>query len=231
MILDERAGEVFVLVDALDECEESKRTDLLRSIKKLFQSFPEAAKGRFKFFITCRPEINDIEGGTVGAGISFRMGCGNINDDLSKYINLKVNDLGYPDPLRGNVRNALMHRAGGTFLWVSLMVADIKDTLMHEVEDKLKSLPNGLDDTYDQIFNRIPDGKRKTAQFILHCMVAAQRPLRKIEIEIAFATSKVGSIPPRQKLATYADIYKPGSSILYVGSSVVSVRKAYNTQS
>ena len=60
MLRDHRAGEAFVLVDALDECEPSMRNDLLRSIEELFDTRQTGRTGKFKFLITCRPNINDV---------------------------------------------------------------------------------------------------------------------------------------------------------------------------
>jgi hypothetical protein len=57
MLRDERAGDVFILVDALDECERSTRETLLCSIRKLFESSSAAGLGKFKLLITCRPRI------------------------------------------------------------------------------------------------------------------------------------------------------------------------------
>jgi hypothetical protein len=183
MLRDDRAGEVFVLVDALDECELSMRNDLLRSIEQLFDSRQTGRTGRFKFLITCRPNIDDIKDTLKGVGISLDVDSGEINSDLSEYINVKVDDLavkrGYARDLREEVRDALMREARGTFLWVSLMLADLKEIPQYEVKKKLKTLPKGLDDAYARILAQIPERRRKDAWFLLLCMVAAQRPLKK----------------------------------------------------
>lgn len=108
MLRDHRAGEVFVLVDALDECELSTRNDLLRSIEELFDSSQTSRTGRFKFLITCRPKIDDIEDALKGVGTSLAIDSGEINSDLSEYINVKVDDLadkrGYEPDLKNEVR-------------------------------------------------------------------------------------------------------------------------------
>jgi hypothetical protein len=93
MLRDHRAGEIFVLVDALNECEPSMRNDLLRSIEELFDSRQTERIGRFKFLITCRSNINDIEDALKGVGTSLDVDSAAINSDLSKYIDVKVDDL------------------------------------------------------------------------------------------------------------------------------------------
>ncbi|KAM3548408.1 hypothetical protein ARSEF4850_009431, partial [Beauveria asiatica] len=220
-MLKKCAGEVFILIDALDECESSTRQALFVSIKKLFQSSPAEGSGKVKLLITCRP---DIEGQLQNSGTSLRVDSANINNDLTEYIDTKVNemrDIGgheYPLHLKETVRTALRSRAEGTFLWVSLMLAELGGVLMRHVEEKLKDLPQELDGIYVKILNRIPCKDRKTAKFILQCMVAARRPLKKAEIQTALATWETGSIRRGEDLAIYGDILSTCSSILHVSS-------------
>ncbi len=108
MLADKQAGEVFVLVDALDECESSQRKGFLQGIKELVRSPPMT--GKFKFLVTCRPEIRDIEDELEGVG------------NLSEYIDFKVNHLASRrgwEGVKDMVKKALKHESGGTFLWVS----------------------------------------------------------------------------------------------------------------
>ncbi|KAJ2969423.1 hypothetical protein NQ176_g8672 [Zarea fungicola] len=213
MLRDERAGEVVILVDALDECESPAREKLLVELKHYFSSSHGGSLGRTKLLITSRPGTHDIERQLKVVGTSLRMDSAEINDDLSEYIDNRVNEMtdfdgnGYPPLLQKKVRSALKDKAGGTFLWVSLMLAELGSVLMSEVEEKLKDLPRGLDNVYAAILDRIPARNRETAQFILWCMVAARRPLKEVEIQAAFAAWKTGSALNGQELSIYKDIF------------------------
>ncbi|KAJ6780463.1 hypothetical protein PWT90_01829 [Aphanocladium album] len=224
MLDDKRAGEVFILIDALDECEISTRENLLRSIGDLFQPLPTAKTGQLKILVTCRPDIGDIENELTSLGVLLRMDSADINNDLSKYIDAKVDELAtkkkYTRQIRDDVTDTLKREAGGTFLWVSLMVAELgrPEVRMLHVRTRLQNLPHGLDDTYAAILDRVPAENREPAQFILRCMAAARRPLRKAEIQTAFATWKTGSIQCEEDLDVYADILSVCSSILYLSS-------------
>ena len=99
------------------------------------------------------------------------------------------------------------------------MLADLKEIPQYAVKKKLETLPKGLDDTYARILAQIPEGRRKDAQFLLLCMVAAQRPLEKKEIATAFGTWANDSIPPRQDLNKYADVCSACNSIIYLDSA------------
>ena len=218
MLRDERAGEVFILIDALDECERSTREALLRGLKKLFQASPKSG-GKFKFLITCRPEINDIEFELDGVGIPLRMDSTKVNADLSRYIDHKAGELArtknYSTLLENDVKKVLKSQATGTFLWVSLMLKKLKSIPNSDVRDTLKDLPEGLDETYSEILNRnIPEEGRERARFLLFSMVAARRPLKKKEIAASFALWKHKSVLQSQDLRDYMDICSSCSSII-----------------
>jgi ankyrin repeat protein len=212
------AGDVFVLIDALDECAPLLRKDLLVSINRLF-SKESTPSERFKFIIACRPD-EDIENFLNPVGVSLRVNSSNINLDLSDYIDQKVEELSvqinYSLDLKAKVRDALSDNAQGTFLWVSLMVANLKEVLQYDVEETLETLPNGLDETYARILVSIPEKQQRPAQFLLCLIVAAERPLGTYDIAAAFGTWKTGSIPPDDRLHEFSDIRLTCSSILHV---------------
>ena len=221
MLQNEHAGEVFILVDALDECDRSTRKGLLLGIKDLFQESSKSGR-KFKLLITCRPNIIDIENELARVGVPLRMDLGKVNNDLSEYIDDRVKELAimrtYGD-LQKDVKIALMGQAGGTFLWVSLMLDELKETPTHEVRDKLKNLPKGLAETYRRILDNISNERREDARFLLRSMVAAQRPLKKKEIATSFALWKNHSILPSQNVHVYADIYAWCSSIIHLNDA------------
>ncbi|KAK8912864.1 Ankyrin repeat domain-containing protein 17 [Metarhizium anisopliae] len=222
MLLDERSDKVFVLIDALDECEASTRKDLLSWIQIISQLSPAGDSGKIKILLTCRPHINDIEDELQDVGTQLQMGSAEINHDLAKYIDDRVDELAnrkhYPPSLKQKVIETLKRESGNTFLWVSLMIAELKTTLKHKVEEKLNRLPHGLDNTYSTILDRIPYENRENAQFILRFMVAALRPLEKTELQAAYATWKTNSILSGEDMQLYSDILSVCSSILHAGS-------------
>ena len=220
MLRDERSGEVFILIDAFDECDGSMRRGLLTHIRELFQSSPTARMGKFKFLITCRPETDILEE-LSDVGTRLLMNSTNVNSDLSMYISSEVDRLSkrkkYTPKLKEMVEDALNNESEGTFLWVSLMVADLEKEPKYNVKHKLESLPKGLNETYTRILNEnIPDEAREDVQFLLLSMVAARRPLRKKEVASAFALWKDGSVLLSQDVDEYMDICLSCSSIIYL---------------
>jgi hypothetical protein len=178
---DLEAGEIYLLVDALDECTNPTREILLRSLADLFNSSQTGGIVNVKLLITCRPEV-DIESELSDIGGYLRVDSAKINSDLSKFIEVRVNDLSrkknYSDDLKKIVKEALTTKAEGTFLWVSLVQVDLEKTRSkHQVKEKLKKLPRNLNDVYDRILKQTETDDIEAAQFILRCMAVARRPL------------------------------------------------------
>lgn len=169
------------------------------------------------------PDVNDIENELRSIGEPLRVDSADINKDLSEYIGVKVNELpkkGICIKIKAKVRDALAQQVSGTFLRVSLMVAELgrPEVRMLDVDAMLERLPRGLHNTYAAILDRIELCNQGHAQLILHCIAATRRPLKKDEIKAAFATWKTGSIQRGEDLSVYDDILTVCSSILYVSS-------------
>ncbi|KAM3440835.1 hypothetical protein MY4824_001962 [Beauveria thailandica] len=213
-------GEAFILIDALDECEKSTRGEILVSIRSLFESLPKNAIRKVKFLVTCRNDIGDIEYELNGLGTHLRLDSAAINDDLNTYISAKVDELEqrntYDAQIKTAVSDALKTNADGTFLWVSIMVAELKRPKVRnaDVLEILKKLPQTLDDTYASILRQIEDHQEE-AGFILRCLVAARRPLTPNEMVTALTVWKTGT---RGDLSIYNDMISICSSMVCLSS-------------
>lgn len=231
MLQDPKAGEIFILIDALDECDRAGLERLVAKISDIFSTPSEQSPGRVKFLVTHRPQIAGIEEPLrllrARASLCIEINSSVIKDDLEQYIHLKTRDLVSRKPnLRKSedrIRKILEFRAEGTFLWVSLMVAEIgrPGVPKHQVEELLRNPPSQLGGIYASILNRIDSNRQREAKFILHCMVAAERPLTKIEIMIAYTTFCLPSsnlrknkVPTQDDAEEYDDIFSACSSIL-----------------
>ncbi|KAM3550287.1 hypothetical protein MY1884_008324 [Beauveria asiatica] len=213
-------GEAFILIDALDECEKSTRGEILVSIRSLFESLPKNALRKVKFLVTCRNDIGDIEYELNGLGTHLRLDSAAINHDLNTYISAKVDELEqrntYDAQIKTAVSDALKTNADGTFLWVSIMVAELKRPKVRnaDVVEILKKLPQTLDDTYASILRQIEDHQEE-AGFILRCLVAARRPLTPNEMVTALTVWKTGT---RGDLSIYHDMISICSSMVCLSS-------------
>ncbi len=154
IVKDPEAGEVYCLIDALDECEKESRQLFLTNFTKLFSS-QQSKKRVVKFIVTSRGE-NDIKESLVTAGPvvqNLQIDSGRVNDDLSKFIDVKVDELsirkGYQPKQKDMIKHALTEKAGGTFLYISLVVQDLAKTkTFSQVSKKLQELPSDLNKVY-----------------------------------------------------------------------------------
>jgi hypothetical protein len=210
-------SEICILIDAIDECERSSRRELLSLITKLDPT------ARSRFIITGRPE-SDIEDIAHIAGQPLRLDSGRINHDLSKFIDAKVKDLAkiqkdYPQKLLSDIRAALHDQAGGTFLWVSLVLADVRDSeTMKAAREKLHNLPSGLPEIYARILDNIRDHKH--AMVILRWIAVSRRPLTVVELATAqFLNMEIWDgkeAPSNDDIAVYLDGYKACGPLLFL---------------
>ena len=218
-----KAGEIYLLVDALDECEKSTRKALLICLAELLSQTGGIAN--VKLLITCRPE-DDIEKHLFDINGYLRIDSAKVNADLSKFIRVRVDDLSrkgrYSNVLKEKVLDALISNAGGTFLWASLVIVDLEGCFTYEVEEKLQSLPKDLYDVYDRILRKIETGRHKVAKFVLRCTAIARRPLTEYELATAYILElgawKKSTIPQKDDLSELRDVFRSCEPLVYLSS-------------
>ena len=224
MLEDPNAGEVYILIDALDECKKSSREALLKVLAKLFVAPRLDGNLNVKFLIICRPE-SDIQGYLQDINGHLRIDSGKVNADLSKFIQVKVNDLSkkkkFPPQLKQDVEDALKKKAEGTFLWASLVINDIsKTTLASKVRKKLQALPSSLGEVYSRILGNINEEDVDDARFILQWVVGARRPLTVHELAMTRALGpeewNKNNIPPPDTLGELKDGFRCCEPLLYL---------------
>ncbi|KAI9764028.1 MAG: hypothetical protein M1840_008904 [Geoglossum simile] len=218
-ILKNSTTEVYVLIDALDECERSSRRDLLSLIAHSQQSDGHI---QAKFLITCRPELDILEVDVTG---ELRLDPRDIRNDLQSYILVSVDavskEKGYPFALAQSIRDTLLGRAGGTFIWVTLIIGALKQLKAPSIiEDKLQRLPLDLEEVCDMILGQAETSNAKVLETVLCLAVAAQRPLRVGELAMACALA-LGRwdgdiIPPTDILDGLGDDFKCCEPFVYI---------------
>jgi len=227
ILADPNAGQIYLLIDALDECDKSSRgfrQAFLASLAELFSTQQGSGIMNVKLLITCRPE-SDILDELNDPRRLVRIDSGKINADLWKYIHTRVNELStkkkYPSKLKQDIQGTLSEKAGGTFLWVSLILKDISETtVISKVRTKLQSLPSSLSEVYSRILNKIQEDDVGNARFILQWVVTARRPLTIDELAMARALGPEGwdksTIPTADTLNELKDGFKFCEPLVYL---------------
>lgn len=205
---------VYLVVDALDECTDSKRSDkkpgrshLLDLISQTSKDFPKV-----KWLLSSRDEL-DIEmklsKGKENPGASLQLEPDRkvLADPIKAYIIRKISNLeksyieeregvGDIDPddkmireTLGNVTTKMQQKAEGTFLWVALIFLRIADeeTDLHKLLELVDETPEKLEEIYKNMRRQIEtrkDGNSSLCKKALSTATAANRPLRLSELRV-----------------------------------------------
>ena len=226
IVRDPEAGEVYCLIDALDECEKESRQMFLMNLARLFGP-QESMASSVKFIVTSRRE-SDIEEELLSADNSriqdIQIDKGKVSLDLSKFIDCRVDQLstvrGYKSAQTEKIRRALTEKAGGTFLYISLVLHDLKRAkIFLQVTQKLEELPSDLNKVYDRILRLIDADCEETAKFVLRWVAVARRPLTVDELAMALALGmgrwKKNTLPPEDFLDELRDSFQSCEPLVY----------------
>ncbi|TGZ80706.1 hypothetical protein EX30DRAFT_49586 [Ascodesmis nigricans] len=187
IIEDATTGKICLLVDALDKCEEESRTALLQRLKGLTSN--GSTKQRLKLVITSRPHVRvnsylqDI--------VQIPLGASNLTSEITSFVEAEVQKLPrYGKYLLQEIEQTLIEGANGMFLWVSLVLDDLKKsstTTPQKIRHKLQTLPKDLPEVYIKILRQVPADSEKEAQTILRWVARAKQPLTIAELTLATA--------------------------------------------
>lgn len=183
-MLDRCTSKVFIVVDALDECQGSGRGDFLKLLIR--NGLDHGAK--IKWLLTSRPL--EVAEKTLLAvreqmQVSLELNPGHISQSIDAYIEFKVRELSlehrYEETLIEQLKTDLNRRAEGTFLWVSLVCQRLETTHENNVLATLEKLPPRLSDLYHLSLLQLsadPSEYTRLCLRLLKTMMLAFRPLR-----------------------------------------------------
>ena len=179
-------SKTYLIVDALDECQDSDVEEFLRAL--VMNGLHSPDRGGVKWLLTSRP-LDSAER-TLLAGydqvqMSLELESHHLSKAVQSYITHKVNELShrgeYERPLKEQVEFQLHQKCEETFLWVSLVCKRLEEVSPDEVLVTLQKIPHGLHSLYGQAFKQLSCGKTKKIRMcmrLLKVMMLAYRPLR-----------------------------------------------------
>ncbi|KAF3010020.1 hypothetical protein E8E13_011438 [Curvularia kusanoi] len=180
---------IYVVVDALDECQSPDmaaflqlvvRTGLSTKVKWLFTSRPFDSAGR------------ELLSASDQVMVSLELNSGHVSNAVKSYIAEKVTWLDHRDrygpALCQQLEAELTKKAEDTYLWVSLVCKRLDGVGRANVLTTIEELPPGLTPFYRQIFERLCEGEPGIVEAsvrLLKVMLTAYRPIREEEVSSA----------------------------------------------
>jgi hypothetical protein len=179
---------VYVIVDALDECQDNGMADLLRLIVRTGLDQPS----KIKWLLTSRPldsAERELLAGSDQVLVSLELNSKHVSESVKTYIAFKAAELDrrktYGPTLRRKIQTELTEKAEDTYLWVSLVCKRLESVHRDEALTTIQDLPPGLHPLYNRVFNQLSEGESAVVKGcirLLKVMMLAYRPLNVAEV-------------------------------------------------
>ncbi|KAJ1322937.1 ankyrin repeat domain-containing protein 50 [Microdochium nivale] len=176
----------FIVIDALDECTKDLPS-LLSFISRT------ADKSQAKWLVSSR-NIIDIERGLrlnpSGARLSLKLkqNAEQVAHAVDAYINHCVSQLPTTSDvsLHDQIKDKLREKADGTFLWVSLVIQELRDTWSWNMLEVINETPSDLTSVYRRMMDHLQRRQRDSDLYleILSIVTTAYRPLHLRELVV-----------------------------------------------
>jgi len=205
LAVDPVAPSITCVFDALDECRENDRQQLISLLCDFLQrSTRGALTNNVKFLVTSRPydSVQRWFEHTISGWPHIRLRGEDENEQIHQEINLviskQVRDLSKEFALSRNVQQRLEQRLLNmqhrTYLWLHLAMEDVRETYQNSLYPDtvvIDSLPSSVEEAYERLLQKINDKQRPNARQILLIIVGARRPLKIGEMALALGAARM----------------------------------------
>lgn len=243
-----RRQRVYVVVDALDECQNGEIGEFLKLIVRTGLD-----NANVRWLLTSRP-LDDADrellNTTQEIGIGLELHFDYLEAAIKTYVSHKVREL-YPVHRYGqnipqSLETQLLEKAEGTFLWVSLVCKRLENdgsgarVPPDEALSAIQEFPPGLHSLYERMFEQLLQGKptiTKSCLRLLKVMTMVYRPLNRAEVFTVTGLSEREILAGENIVARCASFIKirgvtvefvhQSSREFLVGTSLLSSRDQY----
>ncbi|KAJ5100272.1 hypothetical protein N7456_006324 [Penicillium angulare] len=183
---------ISIFIDALDECIDKDRYNLIAFCHKLSGQTKEKIN-KPGILVTCRPYPD----GQIKADFQIRLEENN-QDDIQSFVD---QNLRLPDEMpkdADDLRHNLLKKAGGLFLWLVLVIPQIHDMSskglsLRRISSEILQSPQELDGIYESLLSKIENSELLEAGVLFQWICFAVRPLSLTELRIAMTVHLSGS--------------------------------------
>ncbi|KAK6530666.1 hypothetical protein TWF281_007505 [Arthrobotrys megalospora] len=193
---DKNAGEIICLLDAIDECENLGRSQLIKALHKLHRT---SGNLNLKFLLTSRPYSDirrDFLGGPQLSVIHLsgesEAEMEKISREIDIFIKARVQDIGERQQFKSEDRDLLLQKLTSvpnrTYLWVYLTLDLIESDIYIDkigILNAIARVSGTIDEAYERMLSKSRDVEEATK--LLQIVIAAARPLSLKEMSLALA--------------------------------------------
>ncbi|KAK3985240.1 hypothetical protein QBC44DRAFT_299670 [Cladorrhinum sp. PSN332] len=179
LILDSKAKRLVIFIDALDECDQSRIRALAHYWWDLTKTAHHAGDVQLNVCLSSRhfPWIS------LSDCLDITVECHN-KPDIEAYVKHKFELVAPMDDLPWqNLRNLILARSAGIFLWAVLVVDDVLRCWdagegMHYLQNKVNEIPQPLSDLYSRIIDSVGQQQRRLMVRLFQWAILPTAPLR-----------------------------------------------------
>ncbi|KAF5327933.1 hypothetical protein D9758_018989 [Tetrapyrgos nigripes] len=173
---------VYIVIDGVDECEEQKKVmDLVGDLSKLNNCF---------VLLASRPHLS-MATSSIATGQRIMISLDDksgVNADIERYVDVKVEESGFSEELKAEIKTALVNSGNGQIRWVDCQWTVIKEIVMpDDIREALQSLPSTLEETYAKLLEQ--SKSKAHVKKLLQWLIYAFRALRIEEVEDILAVN------------------------------------------
>ena len=201
---DDRRPIVICVIDALDECRDNDRRQLINFLCRLHANSSARSQNHavLKFVVTSRP-YNNVERWFSNVSQHFPQiqlrgedEDESINNEINLVIKHHVHDLvqrfNLSERSKDRLLDVLLDLKHRTYLWLHLAIEDIREALeLSLLPDSVKidMVPLSVEDAYERILAKVKAKQIPIVKRILKLTLAAARPFETEEVAIALAVA------------------------------------------
>ncbi|KAI1120139.1 hypothetical protein F5Y10DRAFT_273364 [Nemania abortiva] len=181
---------VYCIIDAFDECAPTKRAGdkytgktERRDLMEKLVDLSSQNNSQLRLLVTSRPGEDDITSCLHRYGYSLEAN----HHDLEEFVRSSLTSLHVDEDLKLYINRKLSSKAGGTFLWVSMVVEELialEFMTDDAVDQTLESIPTKLEEMYSELLKR-QASRSKDCGKILVWVAYAKGPLTVTELSNA----------------------------------------------
>lgn len=195
ILLDPSLSQVFLVVDALDECEQG-----IPDLVKLISESLTLSK-KVRWLVSSRPTLqlrNEHTRSTL-----IELDAQSLERPVNAYIEYKLSALekgqeGYNKDVLERIGIIIRERAENTFLWVALVFKELQLVEGWYAKNTIEEMPPGLEDLYSHILTKIESGKKKDPEYCKRALIVASLAFRPLSLnELAIVSGLPRDIEPR----------------------------------